>query len=121
MGKFLAGVYTDQSNEDHALNKRKLISAYRNYFDAKLQPVLHEITEYDKCKGRIEDNGFGEWPTSWPQQFLVLLKRDVKERKYASFSGMRICQVLMVALIAGLLWYKSDISHLQDQVTSFNK
>ncbi|KHN08925.1 ABC transporter G family member 9, partial [Glycine soja] len=110
------GVYTDQSNEDHALNKRKLISAYRNYFDAKLQPVLHEITEYDKCKGRIEDNGFGEWPTSWPQQFLVLLKRDVKERKYASFSGMRICQVLMVALIAGLLWYKSDISHLQDQI-----
>ncbi|TKY66553.1 ABC transporter G family member 9 [Spatholobus suberectus] len=80
MGKNFAGVYTDQSNEDHALNKHKLISAYRNYFDAKLKPVLHEITDYDKSRGRFEDNGFGEWPTSWSQQFLVLIKRDVKER-----------------------------------------
>ena len=99
MGKYLAGVYTDQSNEDHALNKRKLISAYRNYFDAKLQPVLHEITEYDKCKGRIEDNGFGEWPTSWPQQFLVLLKRDIKERKYASSLTCRFVWSLWLLLL----------------------
>ncbi|XP_020208086.1 ABC transporter G family member 9 [Cajanus cajan] len=110
------GVYTDQSNEDHALNKHKLIYAYRTYFDAKLKPVLHEITDYDKSEGRFEDNDFGEWPTSWLQQFLVLLKRHVKERKYESFSGLRICQVLIVALIAGSMWYKCDISHLQDQI-----
>ena len=61
MGKYLAGVYTNQSNEGHALNKRKLIFAYRNYFNAKLKPMLHVITDYDKSKGRIENNGFGEW------------------------------------------------------------
>ncbi|CAJ1978586.1 unnamed protein product [Sphenostylis stenocarpa] len=110
------GVYTDQSNEDRALNKNKLISAYRNYYDAKWKPEIQQIPDYDKSQGRIEDIGFGEWPTSWSQQFLVLLKRDVKERKYASFSGLRVCQVLVVALITGLVWYKSDISHLQDQI-----
>ncbi|RDX72208.1 ABC transporter G family member 9, partial [Mucuna pruriens] len=110
------GVYTDQSNENPALNKHKFISAYRNYFDCKLKPVLHEVTDYDKNEGRFEDNDSGEWPTSWSQQFLVLLKRHVKERKYESFSRLRICQTLVVALIAGLVWYKSDISHLQDQI-----
>ncbi|KAK7405211.1 hypothetical protein VNO78_06410 [Psophocarpus tetragonolobus] len=110
------GVLTDQANEDHALNKRKLIAAYRNYFDAKLKPVLHEKTDCDNNQGRFEDNGFEEWPTTWSQQFFVLLKRYVKERKYESFSGKRICQVLVAALIAALLWYKSDISHLQDQI-----
>lgn len=110
------GVYTDQLNEDHALNKNKLISAYKDYFNSRLEPMIHEITDYDKSHARLEEKGFGEWPTSWSQQFLVLLKRDVKERKYESFSGQRICRVLMVALITGLLWYKSDVSHLQDQV-----
>ncbi|KAK7342633.1 hypothetical protein VNO80_25589 [Phaseolus coccineus] len=110
------GVYTGQSNEDQALNKNKLISAYRNYFDVKFKPVMQDIPDYAKSQGRFEGNGFGEWPTSWSQQFLVLLKRDVKERKYASFSGLRVFQVLVVALITGLLWYKCDISRLQDQI-----
>lgn len=100
-------MYTDQPNEDHALNKHKLISAYKNHFDAKLKPVLHEIPSYDKSEGRFEDNGVDKWPTSWWQQFFVLLRRYAKERKHESFSGLRICQVLMASLIAGLLWYKS--------------
>lgn len=116
MGTKIAGVYTGQSNEDNALNKNKLISAYRNYFDVKFKPVIQEIPDYDKTQGRFESNEFGEWPTSWSNQFLVLLKRDVKERKYASFSGLRVCQVLLVALITALLWYKCDVSRLQDQV-----
>ncbi|KAK7317703.1 hypothetical protein RJT34_02147 [Clitoria ternatea] len=110
------GVYTDQSNEDHAINKHKLIYAYKNYFDAKWKQDLHEFPDCDKSQDRFENNGIGEWPTNWLQQFLVLLKRNVKERKYGSLSGLRICQVLAVALIVGLLWYKSDISHVQDQV-----
>ena len=42
VGKKFAGIYSDQSNEDHALNKHKLISSYKNYFDAKLKPILNE-------------------------------------------------------------------------------
>ncbi|XP_027355275.1 ABC transporter G family member 9-like [Abrus precatorius] len=110
------GVYTNQPNEDHASNKHILISSYKNYFNAKLKPVLYEVPDYDISQGEFEDSGFGEWPNSWSQQFLVLLKRNVKERKYESFSGMRICQILVAALISGLLWYKSDISHLRDQI-----
>ncbi|CAL0333766.1 unnamed protein product [Lupinus luteus] len=110
------GVYTDQPNEDHALNKQKLISAYKNYFNTNLKPSLDKIPDYDKSQGKFEDNEVEKWPTTWWQQFSVLQRRYLKERKHESFSGLRVCQILLVAFIAGLLWYKSDISHLQDQI-----
>ncbi|KAL6269162.1 hypothetical protein ACE6H2_026073 [Prunus campanulata] len=56
-----------------------------------------------------------EWPTTWWQQFSVLLRRGLKERRHESFSGSQIGQVVGVALLAGLLWWQSNISHLQDR------
>ncbi|KAK7257226.1 hypothetical protein RIF29_31039 [Crotalaria pallida] len=70
----------------------------------------------DLANGRIELDGVEKWSTSWWQQFSVLLRRYVKERKHQSFAFHRVCQILLVSLVAGLLWYKSDISHLQDQI-----
>ncbi|KAK9950594.1 hypothetical protein M0R45_006078 [Rubus argutus] len=49
-------------------------------------------------------------------QFSVLFWRGVKERKHESFSGLKIGEVVTVALLCGLLWWQSDISHLQDQI-----
>lgn len=57
-----------------------------------------------------------EWTTSWWEQFKVLLQRGLKERKHESFSGLRIFQVLSVAILSGLCWWHSKTSHLQDQV-----
>ena len=104
-------------NHDHAVDKQKLISAFKSNIDAQSKPKHQEINGSDASQGRVQETGSGKWPTSWSQQFFVLLRRDVKERKYESFSGLRIAQVLVVALMSGLLWYKSDMSHLQDQVT----
>jgi len=112
-----AGIYTDDMNHDHAVDKQKLISAFKSNIDAQSKPKHQEINGSDASQGRVQETGSGKWPTSWSQQFFVLLRRDVKERKYESFSGLRIAQVLVVALMSGLLWYKSDMSHLQDQVT----
>lgn len=117
----IAGVYTDQSNEDHALNKNELISAYKNYFDAKWKPIiLDENPDNGEIQSGFEDSGFGKWSTSWSQQFIVLLKRDLKERKHEPFSVLRISKIVVIALLTGLLWYKSSVSHLQDQVIRFS-
>ncbi|KAI4322908.1 hypothetical protein L6164_022558 [Bauhinia variegata] len=110
------GAYSDESSENQALVKQKLVSAYKNKLDAELKAELSEISDCDQNQDVFQDNHFGMWPTTWIQQFSVLLRRGVKERKYESFSGLRISQVLLVALISGLLWYKSNISHLQDQI-----
>ncbi|KAK6134011.1 hypothetical protein DH2020_032253 [Rehmannia glutinosa] len=57
-----------------------------------------------------------QWTNSWWLQFKVLLSRGLKERKHESYSGLRIFQVMSVAIISGLLWWHSDANHIQDQV-----
>lgn len=57
-----------------------------------------------------------QWTTSWWEQFKVLLRRGLKERKHESYSGLRIFQVISVSVLSGLLWWRSDTSNIQDQV-----
>ena len=99
MGKYLAGVYTNQSNEGHALNKRKLIFAYRNYFNAKLKPMLHVITDYDKVRVELKTMALGNG-----YQLVTAIPRAAKKRhqreEVCIIFDMQICLVLMVALIA---------------------
>ncbi|OIW11522.1 hypothetical protein TanjilG_26888 [Lupinus angustifolius] len=56
------GVYINELNEEHAIDKQQLVSAYKSNFEAQLKPELQQFND------------------------------------------------------SGLLWYKSDISHLQDQI-----
>uniref|UniRef100_M8C631 Uncharacterized protein n=1 Tax=Aegilops tauschii TaxID=37682 RepID=M8C631_AEGTA len=45
----------------------------------------------------------------------VLLRRGLKERRHESFNKLRIFQVLSVAFLAGLLWWRTPAAHLQDR------
>ena len=61
-----------------------------------------------------------EWGATWWNQFSILFKRGLKERRHEYFSCMRVTQVLSTAIIMGLLWWRSDASSpkgLQDQAT----
>ncbi|KAK7244350.1 hypothetical protein RIF29_39170 [Crotalaria pallida] len=111
------GVYTDELNEDHVIDKPQLVTAYKSNIEAQLKAELQKISDFGcRTQGEIQDKGFRKWPTSWSQQFFVLLRRYLKEKKYEPFSFLRICHILLTALLAGLLWYKSNTSHLQDQI-----
>ncbi|XWS64378.1 hypothetical protein CRYUN_Cryun06bG0181100 [Craigia yunnanensis] len=57
-----------------------------------------------------------QWNASWWEQFKVLMRRGLEERKHESYSGQRIFQVMSVSILSGLLWWHSDTSHIQDQV-----
>ncbi|KAI8562814.1 hypothetical protein RHMOL_Rhmol03G0064300 [Rhododendron molle] len=59
-----------------------------------------------------------EWGASWWEQFSILFRRGLKERRHDYFSWLRITQVLTTAVILGLLWWQSDSDSpkdLQDQ------
>ncbi|KAM3206983.1 hypothetical protein ACQJBY_062270 [Aegilops geniculata] len=56
-----------------------------------------------------------EWTAGWCAQFSVLLRRGLKERRHESFNKLRIFQVLSVAFLAGLLWWRTPAAHLQDR------
>ncbi|GAB2272602.1 ABC transporter G member 22 [Dionaea muscipula] len=49
-----------------------------------------------------------EWGATWWQQYSILFWRGIKERKHDYFSWLRISQVLITALILGLLWWQSE-------------
>ncbi|XP_057970274.1 ABC transporter G family member 9 [Malania oleifera] len=108
------GIALDDAQEDQNAVKMALVCSYKNNLANQLKAALHEVD--NGVPLRAEDKQFGRWNVSWWEQFCVLLKRGVKERKHESFSCLKIFQVLVVALLCGLLWWQSDISHLQDQM-----
>ncbi|MED6198975.1 hypothetical protein PIB30_071703 [Stylosanthes scabra] len=115
------GIYTNELNEDVEVEKQELIQAFkRHYNDSQLRPMLQETNSNNNSSSnsRVEATaaGFGKWPTNWWQQFHVLLRRDLKERRHEAFASFNVIQILVTSFIVGLLWYKSDTSHIQDQL-----
>ncbi|KAL5843803.1 hypothetical protein ACOSQ4_009761 [Xanthoceras sorbifolium] len=86
------------------LNKRKL-----------LKPVVVVDSEIEKL-GRLTSRKSNQAP--WRDQFSILLRRDLKERRHEYFSCMRVTQVISTAIIIGLLWchsHDSSPKQLHDQ------
>ncbi|KAF3442119.1 hypothetical protein FNV43_RR16035 [Rhamnella rubrinervis] len=107
------GLTPGDSHEDQNLVKQGLITAYKRNLADNVKAELQEINLHQP-HDEPEDKTIGEWPTTWFQQFSVLLKRGVKERRFQAFSGLKIGQVLTIAVLSGLLWWQS--SHLQDKI-----
>ncbi|XP_021646692.2 ABC transporter G family member 26 [Hevea brasiliensis] len=60
-----------------------------------------------------------DWTLSWGEQFEILLKRTFRERCRDYFDKLRLLQALGVAVLLGLLWWKSKTgteTQLRDQV-----
>ncbi|KAL5539617.1 hypothetical protein UlMin_042303 [Ulmus minor] len=57
-----------------------------------------------------------QWHTSWWHQFTVLLQRGLKERRFETFNRLRIFQVISVAVLGGLLWWRTPASHIADRI-----
>ncbi|KAF6163168.1 hypothetical protein GIB67_025032 [Kingdonia uniflora] len=108
------GVVSDDS-EDRVAVKQTLVSAYKS-IGVCLQENQETHNDFHDGVEGVEEKKFNRWSTTWSQQFSVLLKRGIKERRHESFSGLKIGQVLVVSFLAGLLWWHSSVAHLQDQV-----
>lgn len=112
----LANGLSPDESEDQVTVKEKLIVAYKNFITNKVKAELQE-EEGEVADQRNEPNkNVGKWPTTWWQQFTALLQRGMKERRHESMDLFNIIQILVVALLAGLLWWQSKITHLQDQI-----
>ncbi|XP_023735837.3 ABC transporter G family member 9 [Lactuca sativa] len=103
----------DSSQEDQNTVKQKLVSAYKSNLAENLEA---ETLEADDHQDDSSDYKKSErWSTTWWQQFVVLFRRGLKERRHESFDSLKIAQVLIIASLCGLLWWQSDVAHLQDQ------
>jgi hypothetical protein len=100
--------------------KEKLISAYDRHIATPLKTEICSVDpatlRYTREMGSVARKRAGEWSTSWWEQFSVLLRRGLRERRHESFSKLRIFQVLSVAFLGGLLWWHTPQNHIQDRV-----
>ncbi|CAI0476568.1 unnamed protein product [Linum tenue] len=113
----LANGVSPESKDDPVKVKEELVSAYVATLAEKLQAEL-QVQETTRAGGdyRTQQHSSAGWPTTWWQQFAILISRGLRERKYESFSAHKILQILALAILSGLFWWQSDVSHLQDQV-----
>ncbi|GMI99959.1 ATP-binding cassette G21 [Hibiscus trionum] len=107
--------HTDDQNS----TKQYLISSYKKNIHPTLKADINQNLQdssVSTAKSSKSSCGEVQWNSSWWEQFKVLLRRGVQERKHESYSGLRIFQVMSVSVLSGLLWWHSDTSHIQDQV-----
>ncbi|KAJ0044868.1 hypothetical protein Pint_03756 [Pistacia integerrima] len=60
-----------------------------------------------------------DWTLSWWEQFMIIYKRTFRERCRDYFDKLRLVQALGIAVLLGLLWWKSSTAteaQLRDQV-----
>ncbi|KAG6402486.1 hypothetical protein SASPL_134681 [Salvia splendens] len=106
-------VATGNSNEDQVAIKQSLVNAYKTQLSTI---VKSELAGDGGIRASTDDRKPKRWSNTWWDQFSVLLRRGIKERKHESFSTIKIVQVVVVAILAGIFWWQSSADHLQDQV-----
>ncbi|KAJ4952200.1 hypothetical protein NE237_029032 [Protea cynaroides] len=100
--------------------REALISAYDKNIDTRLKAELRSLDannySYNRDASARNARKKEQWSTSGWQQFKVLLRRGLKERRYEAFNRLRIYQVVSAAVLAGLLWWQTPTSHIQDRI-----
>ncbi|KAI3895423.1 hypothetical protein MKW92_021180 [Papaver armeniacum] len=107
------GVHIDDQKSGMPM-KQELISLYKTNKSNRLE---YETQQDMNNKKDGDSNGFSRWNTTWAQQYKVLVKRDLKERRHETFNPLKIIQVLVGSLFIGLVWWRTPTSDLQDQIS----
>ncbi|KAH0775394.1 hypothetical protein KY290_012531 [Solanum tuberosum] len=105
-------VLSDAPREDPASIKQTLVTAFKTNLAENLNEQLQESIDHQATE-KLPDKKFSKWSNTWWQQFSVLLRRGMKERKHESLSNLKVGEVLVMSFFSGLLWWKSN--NIQDQ------
>ncbi|CAL9146370.1 ABC transporter G family member 9-like [Musa acuminata AAA Group] len=108
------GISFNETVEGTASTKEALVDAYNHHLRGKVAEELSGLSQQLDQQQHEAEKITNQWCTTWWQQFTVLLQRGLKERRHETFAGRKVAQVIISALIGGILWYGSA-GHIQDQ------
>lgn len=107
-----------QDRPSPTLVQEYLVEAYETRVAEKeKRKMLTPLTLDEELKSKVSSSK-RQWGASWWEQYSILFRRGIKERRHEYFSWLRITQVLATAVILGLLWWQSESrtpKGLQDQ------
>ncbi|KAF8404227.1 hypothetical protein HHK36_009109 [Tetracentron sinense] len=119
------------SEGDNPNIKESLVSSYNNLLAPKVKAACMDATAAAtrgaKPRGLLGSHGSNEERkrsicnknysiNSWFNQFSILLQRSLKERRHESFNSLRVFQVIAAAILAGSMWWHSDVQDVQDRL-----
>ncbi|XP_041020110.1 ABC transporter G family member 25 [Juglans microcarpa x Juglans regia] len=113
------------SERDKPINiKHTLVSSYNNLLAPKVKAACMETSTNTTTEARyVGSNSPKEHRrcnrtslSTWFNQFSILLHRSLKERKHESFNTLRVVQVIIAAILAGLMWWHSGFREVQDRL-----
>ncbi|KAJ6433604.1 hypothetical protein OIU84_017323 [Salix udensis] len=110
---------TDGASEREKPNmKQSLIASYNTLLAPKAKAAFMETRESSAGSYNSEEHRSSDRISmaAWFNQFSILLQRSLKERKHESFNTLRVFQVIMAAVFAGLMWWRSDFRDVQDRL-----
>ncbi|KAF7084877.1 hypothetical protein CFC21_088395 [Triticum aestivum] len=117
---FAQAEYSDRPAEGGSV-KQSLIASYARELAPKVKAAI-------TAGAHVDENGHagaGEQPlescsgsgcTSWTNQFTILLRRSLKERRHETFTSLRLFQIIAPALVAGAMWWRSTPLEVQDRM-----
>ncbi|XP_062182788.1 ABC transporter G family member 25-like [Phragmites australis] len=100
--------------------KQSLISSYNKVLAPRVKASINAGVSAEHAQ-----NGSGgeQLPTescsgctSWGNQFAILLRRSLKERRHETFTSLRMFQIIAPALVAGAMWWRSSPLAVQDRL-----
>ncbi|BFG33575.1 hypothetical protein CerSpe_198490 [Prunus speciosa] len=97
---------------------RYLQLKYKTQLEPKEKEENHRTTKAPDHL-RVAIQAKKDWTITWCEQFMILFKRTFRERCRDYFDKLRLVQAVGVAVLLGLLWWKSKTdteAQLRDQV-----
>ncbi|KAJ6807283.1 putative ABC transporter G family member 25 [Iris pallida] len=112
------------TDADKTTVKQTLVSSYNRELAPKVKAcALDSVSTAGEAaavgsqrsgNGReLERNYYSS--VSWFSQLAILLHRGLKERRHETFNSLRVLQVVATALLAGSMWWRSDIRNVGDR------
>jgi hypothetical protein len=107
--------------------KQSLLSSYTKVLAPRVKASINAAAGAAAATEHVEDGGAEPLPpapaescsgccTSWANQFTILLRRSLKERRHETFTSLRVFQIIAPALVAGAMWWRSSPVDVQDRL-----
>ncbi|KAI4320169.1 hypothetical protein MLD38_033675 [Melastoma candidum] len=105
--------------------KLSLASSYHTLLAPKIKASLLEDSTFSGRTNQIDNarsvrnNGSqscGGGTSGWFDQFKVLMRRSLRERRHEAFNVLRVFQVIATAMLASVMWWRSEFVDVQDRL-----
>ncbi|XP_073275195.1 ABC transporter G family member 25-like [Primulina huaijiensis] len=110
----------DGSSEKEKPNVRQsLVQSYNSVLAPKVKSACRDapcMVPKERLNHTTKHYGWTSYFSTFFNQFTILLRRNLKERKHETFNFLRVFQVITASLLAGFMWWHSDYHDIQDRL-----